>query len=271
MRMTVTVLSPSAKSCVDDGDRDGEPDRVVDLEGQADADPVEERVRGQRDGRGESDLRVVVLMRLVLALVRAVQGDRALDDVQHEEAGRERHHRRAARPGTDVSDSSNSSGSRSKATRPEHHAAGEAEDQVQPVVAAQRNDAAERGREHGAEREEDGHAGNLAEHENHCHLVPVSHDESGDQLDSQRGRQVLVVSRYRVTDDESVEFGGRAQEALDVLAGQPGFRARQRRPQRRRARPLGAEHPVDQRRRLPSRAVVVRREDPCRAGDGCTR
>jgi heme-degrading monooxygenase HmoA len=34
---------------------------------------------------------------------------------------------------------------------------------------------------------------------------------------------VLVVSRYRVTDDESVEFGGLAREALDALAGQPGF------------------------------------------------
>jgi quinol monooxygenase YgiN len=34
---------------------------------------------------------------------------------------------------------------------------------------------------------------------------------------------VLVVSRYRVSDDESVEFGGRAREALDALAEQPGF------------------------------------------------
>ena len=34
---------------------------------------------------------------------------------------------------------------------------------------------------------------------------------------------MLVVSRYRVTDDESVEFGGRASEALDVLAMEPGF------------------------------------------------
>jgi Antibiotic biosynthesis monooxygenase len=34
---------------------------------------------------------------------------------------------------------------------------------------------------------------------------------------------VLVVSRYRVPEDESVEFAGRAGEALDVLAEQPGF------------------------------------------------
>jgi heme-degrading monooxygenase HmoA len=34
---------------------------------------------------------------------------------------------------------------------------------------------------------------------------------------------VLVVSRYRVIDEESVEFGGRAREALDALAEQPGF------------------------------------------------
>ena len=34
---------------------------------------------------------------------------------------------------------------------------------------------------------------------------------------------MLVVSRYRVTDDQSVEFGGLAQDALDALAGQPGF------------------------------------------------
>jgi hypothetical protein len=34
---------------------------------------------------------------------------------------------------------------------------------------------------------------------------------------------VLVVSRYRVSESESVEFGGRAREALSVLAEQPGF------------------------------------------------
>jgi quinol monooxygenase YgiN len=34
---------------------------------------------------------------------------------------------------------------------------------------------------------------------------------------------MLVVSRYRVTDDQSVEFGALVQEALDALAGQPGF------------------------------------------------
>lgn len=34
---------------------------------------------------------------------------------------------------------------------------------------------------------------------------------------------MLVVSRYRVTDDLSVEFSGLAQDALDALAEQPGF------------------------------------------------
>ena len=34
---------------------------------------------------------------------------------------------------------------------------------------------------------------------------------------------MIVLSRYRVTEDESVEFGGRAREALDALAEQPGF------------------------------------------------
>jgi quinol monooxygenase YgiN len=42
-------------------------------------------------------------------------------------------------------------------------------------------------------------------------------------LNGSSGGHVLVVSRYRVTDDESVEFGGLAREALDALAGQPGF------------------------------------------------
>jgi hypothetical protein len=34
---------------------------------------------------------------------------------------------------------------------------------------------------------------------------------------------MLVVSRYRVPELDSVEFGGRAREALDALAEQPGF------------------------------------------------
>jgi quinol monooxygenase YgiN len=34
---------------------------------------------------------------------------------------------------------------------------------------------------------------------------------------------MLVVSRYRVTDDEAVEFRGRAREALEALAEQEGF------------------------------------------------
>mgnify|MGYP001552507087 CR=1 FL=1 len=34
---------------------------------------------------------------------------------------------------------------------------------------------------------------------------------------------VLVVSRYRVPELESVEFGGRAADALAALADQPGF------------------------------------------------
>lgn len=37
------------------------------------------------------------------------------------------------------------------------------------------------------------------------------------------GEDVLVVSRYRVPDDDSVEFGGRAREALDALGAQAGF------------------------------------------------
>jgi hypothetical protein len=42
-------------------------------------------------------------------------------------------------------------------------------------------------------------------------------------LNANSGGPVLVVSRYHVTEDESVEFGGLAREALDALAGQPGF------------------------------------------------
>ena len=34
---------------------------------------------------------------------------------------------------------------------------------------------------------------------------------------------MLVVSRYRVIDDDSVEFAGLAREALDALAEQRGF------------------------------------------------
>ena len=34
---------------------------------------------------------------------------------------------------------------------------------------------------------------------------------------------MLVVSRYRVSADEAVEFGDRARDALDALAEQEGF------------------------------------------------
>ena len=94
VRRIVTVLSPSAKSCAMTASATAKPTVSSDLERQPDADAVEERVHRQRDRGREADARVVVVVRLVLALVRAVHRHRPLDAVQHEEAGRERHHHR---------------------------------------------------------------------------------------------------------------------------------------------------------------------------------
>jgi hypothetical protein len=84
----------------------------------------------------------VVVVRLVLALVRSVHRDRALDEVQHQEAGRERHHdgRHAQEDGIRQVEQL---GQQVEGDQAEHDPGGEPEDQVQPVPAAQRHHAAQ--------------------------------------------------------------------------------------------------------------------------------
>ena len=126
-------------------------------------------MRGQRDRRREPDGGVVVVVRAVLALVRPVHRHRALDEVQQQEAGRERHHH-----GRDAEERRvgelEQLGEQVEGDQPEHHARREAQHEVQPVPAAQCDEATEGGGEHGGQGEEHGHARTVHQNDNHFHF-----------------------------------------------------------------------------------------------------
>ena len=84
------------------------------------------------------------------------------------------------------------------------------------------------------------------------------------------GSRCYVVNRFRVPEAEAGAFRRRPRAgALDARQGQ-GLPHRHDRTQRRRPHAVGAEHHLGERRFLPPRAVVVRREAPRggRAGQG---